>query len=664
MKDFSSIFTPDDIQFIEGSSDEPVTNIILNFIGLAISDQVKNREYYSTIRHFDAQEKREISSNIPINKDNEIIVTNDILQLSGKSYKSSNPYSSVRKLLIRGAKPVSDIRELCYMISDKLTNEILGDIQKQQRALAKTFSFSSWHCSLKNNESITVPTVYATTIGMRSVIGPIDTYAIKGPLLIVWISFGSNKASGKRDQLILTFSKKLMTQSLVSKPVFVDQQGLLPSLIKLMCQNNTGCSIKIDIPQDKAINWFGPKSTHGCLVIASSNKTTDIIKSANQSGFISERIGHITNEHSCSFIFNDGNKIDIPLEIFHHFHKHHFGYDIHTPAVQKSESALKLRPRKSYNPVLVKVLQNCDSVSNSSLVQIDSNTHQISGNNSPISTDTDTIPESIFAAIADNTSFVRQDSRLGGQIAVANALRQLVCAGCTPQSIILKNVLPRINSNTINNIQENGMAILMGQEEAVRQFNTQISSRLVYSNDEEFDQHIVAIGTKSHTHSIMTEGFKNPGDFISILGSHRGELGGSLFSSLYLKRIQHTIPSTDLGMEKRLHDVILHGIRGGLIRSATNVSQGGLAIAIARSLIRSDEGIGARIFLSRKLTNEELLFGETQGLIVISLGEKDIMEFERICMRIGVPSTTIGRVTDTGKYTFNDLLNIRVKRLP
>jgi len=68
-------------------------------------------------------------------------------------------------------------------------------------------------------------------------------------------------------------------------------------------------------------------------------------------------------------------------------------------------------------------------------------------------------------------------------------------------------------------------------------------------------------------------------------------------------------------------------------------------------------------YFSRKLKTEELLFGETQGLVLVTIKENDLMEFERICMAIGVPATTIGRVTDDGFYTFNKSIKLPVKKL-
>ena len=59
----------------------------------------------------------------------------------------------------------------------------------------------------------------------------------------------------------------------------------------------------------------------------------------------------------------------------------------------------------------------------------------------------------------------------------------------------------------------------------------------------------------------------------------------------------------------------------------------------------------------------ELLFGETQGLILVTINEMDLMEFERVCMTIGVPATTIGRVTDDGQYKFNNAIKLSVDTL-
>lgn len=270
------------------------------------------------------------------------------------------------------------------------------------------------------------------------------------------------------------------------------------------------------------------------------------------------------------------------------------------------------------------------------------------------------LSDKIIISTSDSEHFTQLDSRIGGKLAVADAVRQSICIGANPESVIVHNILPIAEDG---NEDWKGIELLQGQEEAIRMSNLTVISRQLLPRDNLVKQHITVIGKLGDNSADIGRGFVSSGDFITMLGSHRGEFGGSLYLRGILKKNLDQLPMVDLGMESRLRDVILQGIQSGYLRSASMVSEGGLAVAIAESLRASDKGLGARIHLSRKMRNDELLFGETQGLIVISLEEKNIMEFERLCMSGGVPSTTIGRVTDDGLYTFNDEINIAAAEL-
>ena len=84
---------------------------------------------------------------------------------------------------------------------------------------------------------------------------------------------------------------------------------------------------------------------------------------------------------------------------------------------------------------------------------------------------------------------------------------------------------------------------------------------------------------------------------------------------------------------------------------------------MAHAIIASAQGVGARIHLSSKIRNDQLLFGETRGLTIISVSEESIIEIERLCMNSGVPCTAIGRVTSDGQYTFNELIKLKREKL-
>jgi phosphoribosylformylglycinamidine synthase len=271
----------------------------------------------------------------------------------------------------------------------------------------------------------------------------------------------------------------------------------------------------------------------------------------------------------------------------------------------------------------------------------------------------DSINDQIVLTTADKNYLINVSPRLSGGISVANAVRRLACTGTKPKAMIIQNIFPKIDESSLWTASE----LLQGQEEAIREMEVEIASRSIDTFKNYWYQNISAIGIHQQNSIKMDMGFTKEGDFISLLGSLRGELGGSAYERYISSDESDVLPSVDLQMENRLQDVLLQGINTNLIKSAVNVSSGGISIAIAKSVIASERGLGARIHLSRKLKEEELLFGETQGMVVVSLSENDIMEFERICMTVGVPSTTIGRVTDNNLFTFNDVIKTKVDRL-
>ena len=94
-----------------------------------------------------------------------------------------------------------------------------------------------------------------------------------------------------------------------------------------------------------------------------------------------------------------------------------------------------------------------------------------------------------------------------------------------------------------------------------------------------------------------------------ILGSHRGELGGSEYLRLNTKKVVGPPPAVDLKVEPKLRDIVLMAHSVDLIESAIDISSGGLTTALAHCLLNSPKGTGVRIHMSSKITDQELLFG-------------------------------------------------------
>ena len=157
--------------------------------------------------------------------------------------------------------------------------------------------------------------------------------------------------------------------------------------------------------------------------------------------------------------------------------------------------------------------------------------------------------------------------------------------------------------------------------------------------------------------------FKAAGDFIVTLGALNGNLGGSEYLRTIYDKIQGPIPHLNMELEMGVQELCLEAIKKGIIKSAHDLSDGGLAVNISESLVRSAPGLGIKLDVSRKLRNDELLFGECQSLIVVTLEESSLYELILISKKLDVHTQTIGRVTDTGRVVINDLIDVPRKKL-
>jgi hypothetical protein len=257
-------------------------------------------------------------------------------------------------------------------------------------------------------------------------------------------------------------------------------------------------------------------------------------------------------------------------------------------------------------------------------------------------------------AVNDNDTKHYTDYKMKSIAAIANSTRHLACAGIRPEVcsgfVAVSNV----------NLEEKG-SYLSGIQSAGKHLNINVQHVSFEQTDNPMDGEFCSGGT-GIGNTLFPDDFPCENLFISMIGSHRGELGGSQYLSLINQETTGTQPVVDLLMESRLQETILTGIQGGLIQSARAVGAGGIAVSIAKSFGKNAQ-LGARIHFSRKLKIDELLFGETQGLVIVTIKETDLMEFERVCMTIGIPATTIGRVTDDGVFSFNEAIKLPVSKL-
>jgi phosphoribosylformylglycinamidine synthase len=247
-------------------------------------------------------------------------------------------------------------------------------------------------------------------------------------------------------------------------------------------------------------------------------------------------------------------------------------------------------------------------------------------------------------------------------IAVAEAARNIVCSGGLPLAIT--NCLNFGNPYKPEVYWQFKEAVA-GMGEACRAFDTPVTGGNVSFYNESpvagvYPTPVIGmVGLVEKLEHATTGRFRSEGDIILILGDTRGHVGGSE----YLSRIHSTIageaPEIDLKAEKSLHAACLEGIRSGLIQSAHDCSEGGLAVALAEScVIHPQHPLGATVRLeSNNRRPDFLLYGEDQGRILVTVKPEQERAFHAICQAHNVPAEAIGNVGGD-RLLINDWIDV------
>lgn len=245
-----------------------------------------------------------------------------------------------------------------------------------------------------------------------------------------------------------------------------------------------------------------------------------------------------------------------------------------------------------------------------------------------------------------NGRYVYLDPEVGGRIAVSEAARNIVCSGAQPLAIT-DNL--NFGSPEKPEIFWQMERAVDGMAEACRVLDTPVIGGNVSLYNENASGAIYPtpvvgmVGLVEDTDHITTQAFKQEGDSILLLGVTKAELGGSEFQYAVHGLTEGRPPELDLATERKLLDAVLAAIRSGLVRSAHDLSEGGLAGALAESCISGKTG--ANIELSAGgLRPDVALFSESQSRIILTSAPDRAEELKAAVAAYGVPVEIIGTV--------------------
>ena len=245
-----------------------------------------------------------------------------------------------------------------------------------------------------------------------------------------------------------------------------------------------------------------------------------------------------------------------------------------------------------------------------------------------------------------NSRYIYLDPEVGGQIAVAEACRNIVAAGAKPLAITDGlNYGNPTNEEVFWQMEKS----IDGISEGCRTLEVPVISGNVSMYNQSYGKPIFptpiigVVGLFESLDHITPNNFQAAGDHVYVIGETDATFGGSELQQVLTGKYEGKAPAIDLQVEKARQDGLLQAIKAGVIESAEDVAEGGLGVTLAEKVIRAN-GLGINVTLEGDMT--AALFSETQSRFVVSVKEENVEKFEQL----GLDAIKVGVVTEDEQF--------------
>ena len=441
--------------------------------------------------------------------------------------------------------------------------------------------------------------------------------------------------------------------------------GLTSSASEMASKANTGIELNLDLvpKKDESITPYEmmlSETQERMLLIVEKGKENVIDEIAKKYGLEAVAIGQVIEEKNLRLLYKGEVVTELPVDalaedapVYHMPSKEPESYAYH-------QSLNVTKPEiENANEVLKKLLQQPTIASKE---WVYSQFDQKARGNTVVTSSADAAivrvegTDKALAMTTDcNSRYFHLDPYTGGLIAISEAARNLVASGAEPIAL----------TDGLNFGSPDKAEVFWGMEkatdglaEAARTLNIPIISGNVSLYNESNGEGIYPtpiigmVGIVHNMSDITTQHVKEVGDFVYLIGHSTDEIGGSEVQKLLNGKFEGKAPHLDLKVEVKRQKQLLKAIQNGVIESAHDISDGGLAVALAEKVMTTDLGI------ELTMNGEHLieLFSETQSRFIVTVKEENRKVFESLVDDVNF----IGYVTNEGrmKVTFNDELVI------
>ena len=266
-----------------------------------------------------------------------------------------------------------------------------------------------------------------------------------------------------------------------------------------------------------------------------------------------------------------------------------------------------------------------------------------------------------------NSRYVYLNPYRGGMIAVCESARNVACTGALPLAITnCLNFGNPYNPEVYYQFRE----AIRGIGDACKVLETPVTGGNVsfYNQSKDFAVYptptIGMIGLIENCDLAVTSHFKKAGDTIILIGNLKSDIGGSEYLSRIHGLVEGDAPDIDPAKEKALIEILLTLSKNKLINSAHDISDGGIAVALAECCITGNDIVtGCEVEIDIKdVRSDFMLYSESQSCVVISADNANVEKIIEICEANRYTSSVIGKTTNH-TFRINEVISLETELL-
>lgn len=447
------------------------------------------------------------------------------------------------------------------------------------------------------------------------------------------------------EKLLLEACLEAMRSGAVAGIQDMGAAGLTSSSCEMAARAGTGIELDLSlVPQREqhmtAYEMLLSESQERMLIVAHSGREREVVDIFRKWDLDAVVIGRVRDTGRMRVVHNGETVADIPVEALTDKAPR---YERPMAPAAKKEPQITRIESTDLNADLLKVLASGNIASKNWVFRqydhmVRTNTAILPGADAAVVRIKET-RRALAMTLDGNGRYCAANPREGARLIVAEAARNVVCVGARP--IAITNCL-NFASPERPEVMWSFSEVIDGMAEACRAFETPVVSGNVSFYNETEGRGILPtpvigmVGLIEDVRRVVLPGFKKDGDVIALLGTTQDDL-------------VNLVPKLDLDRELAVQKACLEAAEAGLLLSAHDCSDGGLAVTLAEWCFSSlgREAIGADVELKGELGPTALMFSESPSRIVISFDAADANKVQEIAERNKAPFAIIGRVGGT-----------------